>query len=629
MGMLDSLKRIFEDGPMNKTDAQKQFEALRASLMEPEDIKRADWYLSRYTDLKAEMDVREVEWNTIHDCYKSEREDETKSFVNIMQPQIEGQVAAMIDYNTSCAVKGKGIEDAKFAKTLDPVAREIIEHNKIKSVVKRVSRRYVEYGNCNLEVLWDADALSGFGMPKLKPRPITRVLFDGKIKQYEDIDKADYIILPIEESYNWLVREYGEDIASAVEFGNKHTDFTSQYQIDDENGFILLKIYTKNNEEGNLQQILMSENGIMLEQSDPATPFHEYTNNRYPIFATGCYELDEGALYMFGDGRLLYPIQQTINKLYDEILLAVAFASQGRTFADPNSGINPNEYAEADPSQIIFAANPTQSILTVAGQGINPIVFNLLEQLFYRVQQITRFSSLMTGNSTGENMTATQAGIQQQQGATGINDKKSDISNMLNDAIKFAIQLCFEHWTAAKAFRISEDKDDFEWIDVRTMRKIPKLKPASNAFKKKFKEQNPGMEAPEYEILAENDGEASAATKVIDFDISLSLGEGLPSNKMALYNLVLSLSQVQMIDEAGQPRSLLSFEKARKMLEDILGIKIEEDEGQPTMATMTDGTKMPIVNPNVTPNNQMTGTAQGTSLGMNMGANNGQPPAAL
>ena len=100
-------------------------------------------------------------------------------------------------------------------------------------------------------------------------------------------------------------------------------------------------------------------------------------------------------------------------------------------FADPSSQLNPLEFAENDPSKLMYAKNPHQTIMSVTGGGINTIVLSLLTQILDKVQETTRFSSLMMGNSPQKEMTATQAGIQMQQGVTGIDDKRTDLSKIL------------------------------------------------------------------------------------------------------------------------------------------------------------------------------------------------------
>src|SRR5690606_872534 len=144
------------------------------------------------------------------------------------------------------------------------------------------------------------------------------------------------------------------------------------------------------------------------------------------------------------------------------------------------------------------------------------------------------------------------------------------LSKALGDALSYAIGLCMEFWSAAKAFRVADNDDQFEWIDVRQFREIPELIPASREYIENFKKNNPNAETvPEYMQLEieDEDGKRKPATKQLELDISVNIGEGIPNNKIALYNIILQLSQLVLVDEVtGQPRPLIGFRQFKQMV---------------------------------------------------------------
>ena len=237
----------------------------------------------------------------------------------------------------------------------------------------------------------------------------------------------------------------------------------------------------------------------------------------------------------------------------------------------------------------------------------------------------------MSGNDPGRQMTATQAGIQMQQGITGIDDKKTDLSKMLGDALNYSLGLCMEFWTAAKAFRVADNDDEFEWIDARQLASIPEMIPAPADYISNFKKNNPSeKKIPQFKQLDVDDEDeegnvsTKGATKQIELDVIVNIGEGLPNNKVALYNMVLSLSQIILPDEmTGQPKALIGFKQFKQMVETYLGIRIEESDdeqelfqrilqerdqfaqqlGQPTFAEQQKGATGPTNKPlNINPN---------------------------
>ncbi len=575
---------IYEDN-YQQDDA---FQKTRDELMTEEQQKRVDFYLSKYHEGKADLEERMQEWEEIHRAYKGERTDiiddddmEKQVAVNIMLTQIEGQVSSMQTTNIAGSYQGVGFSDQKFARTAGIVGDFILKRNNARQIVKKAGRRYLQFGYTVLTTYWDDEALDSFGLPRIECLKPGTVIFDDKIDDIvDDLERCDYIIHEVgSRSIMWARKKYGDEIADAIQLGNNDPGFEYK-DTDNDESFTYLRVWTRNNEYENLQLLEISLCGILLSESDPSEPYYKHIFNRYPFFVAGLYK-DESDQYYFGDGKILLSMQKVINKLYDEIILAIKFSSQGRTYADPNSKLNPAEFAEADPSKVIYANNPHQYIKTERGVGLNEVVFSLLTQLLDKVQEVTRFSALMTGNDPGRAMTATQAGIQMQQGITGIDDKRADLSKALGDALSYAIGLCMEFWSAAKAFRVADNDDQFEWIDVRQLREIPELIPASREYIENFKKNNPNAETvPEYmqlEIEGE-DGKRKPATKQLELDITVNIGEGIPNNKIALYNIILQLSQLVLVDEVtGQPRPLIGFRQFKQMVEDYLSIKIDDN----------------------------------------------------
>jgi hypothetical protein len=191
--------------------------------------------------------------------------------------------------------------------------------------------------------------------------------------------------------------------------------------------------------------------------------------------------------------------------------------------------------------------------------------------------------------------------------------------------------MCIELWDSGQWFRITEDKDAFEWIDATQLRNVPVLIPADDDFRALWREKHPDSDIslmPQYmQYIPDKDvmndlGEVVARagepqTKKAVFDIDVSIGEGLPTNKLAIFNLFQSLAQIQLYDEqTGTQRPLIGYNQFRKMVEDILGMSLDEQEimyGEIQNQSNNQGLKPININPN-TP---------GTNL---RGQNNGQIP---
>lgn len=559
----------------NEYEQKPSFASARDKVNTKDQQQRADFYITKYRQLKSEMQPALEQWEEVEKLYRCEREkksdNDPNSFDPLILPVVEGQTASMSDKNISASVKGEGYSDQKFAHVGQVLTDFAYRNIRIKSKVKQGIRRYILFGTGCFAMGWNPDALDGFGLPDWRTPQISKVLVDGKIKNILDVEKAEYIIEEI-GSFSILSarKDYGDDIADAVQLGNLDPDFDGSQTQDDKDGFTKLHVWTRNNKEGNLQLLEISLCGIMLKESDSAKPYYEYVENQYPYKFFGLYP-EEGKFHRFGDGKLLIRLQHLLNNLWDECVIAAKYSAQAEKYVDPNAGLDPDQM-DGDPSHPIYVREPNTNVKTTLGQGINQIVFQLINLILTEVQRITRFSTLMMGTAPSREITATQSGIMVQQGNAGIDDKRGDISEAIAEATQYMLGLMMEFWPAAKAVRISEESDETEWVDARQLKNIPAMIPTDSAYEKQWMATNPTKPMPQYMQL---ESEGGAQTKRAMFDISVSIGEGLPTNKLALLNVILSLSKMVLPDEiTGQPKSLLSYQQVQRMVEDIIGIPI-------------------------------------------------------
>jgi len=557
-------------------DQKSQFKSIRDQVNTKEQQERADFYIAKYRQLKSEYQKRLEQDEEIEKLYRCERdkkgENDPNSFDPIILPVVEGQTAAMGEKNISASVKGEGWSDQRFAHTGQILTDFAYRHIRIKSKVKQGIRRYALFGMGCFAIGWDADALDGFGLPDWRCPQTSKVFVDGKIKNITDIEKAEFIIEEIGSfSIMSAKKDYGEDIANAVSIGNTDADFAAEISADDKDSFTKLHVWTRNNKEGNLQRLDISLCGIMLKESDPSKPFYEHVENQYPFKFFGLYP-EEGKFHRFGDGKLLAKLLVLLNNLWDECVIAAKYSAQAERYVDPNAGMDPDQI-DGNPDHPIFVRKPSENVKTVQGQGINQIIFQLINLILTEVQRITRFSTLMMGSAPSREITATQSGIMVQQGNAGIDDKRGDISEAIAEATMYMLGLMMEFWPAGKAVRVTEESDEIEWVDARELRNIPAMIPVDTNFDKQWRARHPDKPVPQYMQLVSDDGEPQ--TKKAMFDIQVSIGEGLPTNKMALLNVILSMSKMVLPDETtGQMRSLLSYQQVQRMIEDILGIPI-------------------------------------------------------
>ena len=578
----------------------------------PEQIERAHYYYERYFNLRGRQEERVREWERLHKLYRCERDDYNtsdpaapKSFCPIITPIIEGQVAGLVEYNLDVNVMGTGPTDNDFATTLQYGADFILRNNKMKQYAKDYARSYTLYGGSWITTYWDNKAYNGMGIPRLRIPTISKVYVDGRIKDYKDFQFAEYVIEEIGfKSISWAKKEYGDKIADAIVRMNNNYQFSQQAQRDDIDSFMLLHVWTRNNEQGNLQLVEMTTNPMILRESNPTEPYYKYGDNDYPFAFARLYpqQID---FYGFGDGRLLEPIQRTINKLMDEIEIACRFQSQAKTFIDP-AGEMDDDQLTSDPSKPIAIRNPRNNILVVPGAGINPVVENMIQLLMSHAERATRFSGTMTGMETENSVSATQSGIMLQQGNSTINDKKSDLSEALQFIIKYCLKLALEFYDKGFWSRVG-DENSYEYVDFSQARDVAMAMPATNTFKDSFSASpfaSAGKQPPNYQLVEEG-VDNTPVMKSIDFDVKVTLGEGLPSNRIAIHNVLMNLFQMQVIDQ-------MTF---AKLTEKYLGIDLDT-KGMEERATQQQAAAQATPSPT---SGGIVNPASETSVGVPMG----------
>lgn len=575
-------------------DRQEHIDPVKGwrELMTDEQVQRGQYYLNEYMQRSAEIAVNKPLWDRLSDLYACQREayeadpDYPNSFVPYLTPTIEGQVASIIEAD----IEFKHVSDNPSQQGLmvkfDAASDYIRRKNKFMLHFKDYARFYDLYGNCWLTVNWDKSIAKKKGQPngiaRLYVPPLLSVMIDGRIKDYKDLQYAEYIIHEIGfQSLEFARKEYGDEYAEALSLGGCRYDGTDpDVSIDDSKSFTLLHVWTRNNKQGNLQLIEMDTTGLILRESDPSKPYYANVDNEYPFWFGRMIPII-GQFYGHGDGTILKPIQETANNLMDEMELAARFSAQSKIAIDPKAQVSATQFT-SNPADPIICKDPNNNIRILQAGGINNVVPLALEFLGQLSQSATRFSQAMTGNQQGVSATATQVTTQIAQGNVGIKDKKSDIAAAMEWADRYCLKLCIEKWD--KPFWANVGTDYAEYVDPATMLKAPAIVPLTGDKMDeylKMLETNPDMKIPEYEEVYD-DYDQLVMTD-IDFETKVIMAPGIAKDSNSMYNRLLGLAQMTYIGEDGMTHYYLEPKRFAEMMEQLMGFKMTS-ESTPDMS---------------------------------------------
>lgn len=559
----------------------------RSAVMSPEQMEEANEWLIRLTQNQGYMQEIYGRWAKEDEAYKGDQPKQANrpnTRVNIINANIEGQVAMVVDQNLSAMVRGEAPGDEKFAEWARVGIEWALKKNSIKRIVATHERRRIKHGVGFFKVSWDADAFKKFGLAKLSVPPINKILVDGKIKDPLRFQEAEYVAEILRMSEDQIEDTYGEDYAEAVDYGRYYIEdqvaFVEEQTEDDDDGVTVLQIWSRHKGMLRVQEITAC--GVILYDSHKDKSrsehgggthesYYDFVNDMYPYFMTVLYP-EEGTIWGFGDCKLMTPLQNMINDLYDKIRLT---AKPNMVLFDPDSEVDLSDF-DTNSLAPVPCYKPNESVNSVSWGQVNESWWRLLGAIHEEVQRVTRFSALMTGGR-GNAESATEAAIQQQQGNAATDHKKLMLQETLAEVCGYMLALMMQFYTEAKAFRLTDEKDkaSYTWVDFREFTKVPVQIPATEGYIRQFMERNPGAETPKWQLLEGKGGKPE--TKDVDLDIQIDIGAGLPKNKAFLYQMTQQWAQTQV---GGQP--VMSIDEVRYIIKEFLGLPLN---GQPPQMT--------------------------------------------
>jgi hypothetical protein len=545
-----------------------EIKSTRDEYMTEEEMQMVDDYLNQIEESRSLMDPHYTQWEKIDEVYSCDQEletDQPNTRANIVNANIEGQVAMIMAAPIDCIAEGQTPSDKPFEDVTQAACEWVLQQNNIKLLIEHHERRRCKFGPGTFKITFDPTWKNNFGLPVFSVVPPNRFFVDSSITSPLDFCRAEHMGEEFFYPDSWFKKQkrFNEEAVKNLRSGDDDRSpiWNTQYTTQDKQKMIrYLQIWRFEN--GNLQLLEFTGNGVLLYKSDSSKPYYKY--NKYPYFFTPNY-VKEGDLWGFGDGKLLVPLQETINKLYDQIMKA---AKPNKFLIDPASEIDPESFND-DETNVAPCNNPNQNVRQVEMGRVNANLWQLIASFHTEAQRATRYSELMMGQSSKAS-TATEAVIQQQQGNSATDHKKMMLELTLGNMLKYAFSMMLEHYDAGKMFRIAGDPVRFVWADFNSMKNIPVMVPADSKFKSKWKKSNEDAPPPEFMVL---ESKGKGQTRDVDIDIKVTVGDGLPKNKQFILQLMQSLAPWVI---EGKP--VLTWEEARKYLSEDIGLPLQHND---------------------------------------------------
>lgn len=533
-----------------------------------------------------DMEVAEAYWS-------GEFENKTAdmpSNTNIINPNIETQVADLMDQNIDIEPRPYDPSDAPYVPRVRMIGEKILEVNKMPLKMQEIARRFKKFGHGWIRVLFNPKLLEGMGCPEIESISSANIYPDPAIINTEDVNKGRYFIEAFPATIYWAEQTFGIEKASAIypdyrPYGDNRLNKMFSDDIDTSGERYLHILYwtkykDKNGKE-RLRLIQCSGCGVILkdskkfEKEKDIAIFPTTTEVRYPYWETVDMKR-ENSIWGKSNASLLYSLQDNIDEFDNSILANARLVGNPKKLVTTASGIDPEKIDNTEGQVII--SNTTDGIRNIEAPNMPQYIINRREQIMQSDRPIvSRVTDQQAGVKQHGVDTATESLALQQNAMKSIDATKTVLQIILADVLMYCIELAIEYWDEGMFFK--DEKDEFEYFEPNQLSQIPIMIPSDKTYRDAYENQNPDKEAPKF--MEKKDSNGNTMKRKIHVLLNVSVGAGIPKNKAFIYNVLNELFA----------KGAMGKKKYRENMEEYMGIPFDEEEQMEfTAPTQVNGT---------------------------------------
>ena len=572
--------------PKNEEQYQELIEektAKKYSIMTEKQIELAEqylvWYRRAYQD-KQRLGLIE-KWQDVERYWEGEfeydDENDPAPNTNITNSNVEGKTALLCDQTIAIQVDPREPGDRPFCDMARTLADFIKERNKMYRKIEVHERRREMFGTGIFRVLWNFDKLEGKGLPDIEPIHPNLLFIDPAITDVYDIQEAQYVIEAKSKSIYSAFVEYGEEKAEAI---IPNLDPVQNIiQENDEDQYVHLMVWTRYRQNGEmkLRLVEMSGDGVILrdtkealeeynkkrEQKDEQEWFSKnkdnkekkdkkdteeeeelklFPNAKYPYFLTPDMHR-ENTVWGKASAELILPISDQIDEIDDNVLRNARLTGNPMAIISNNSGIDPEKVTNEAGKMLL--TNDMNGFKWQQPPSMPNYIINRRTELMNNDRQVvTRFTDQMIGKQQSGVDTATESLALQNSGNSMIEHKKGLLQETLSDVFEYSLELALINWNTTMLFRITGDKgeDDFAEFNPDRLNHVPLMIESDTEYRQnyieKWKERNKRKDISELDPNEYKYMQVDNETRKIQYDLTVSVGAGLPNNRAYRYSIV-------------------------------------------------------------------------------------------
>ncbi|MDR6555445.1 hypothetical protein [Paenibacillus qinlingensis] len=515
-------------------------------------------------------------WRSCDD-YKHNRqnpkqsEEHPGSVTNIIHPNIESQIADLVDKPYSVAVKGWEPSDDMFAEQTANLMDFIMFRNRMKQKLNLAEHDRLELGTAIIKVWFDDDELEGRGLPRFEPVSPANFFPDPKLPSGHLIQESEFLIHAVPKPLSWFrerFKERGKYVTREVEVPyNPEATFTDAMTDEVETvtseKALLLECYMKDRD-GKMYCVSVA-NSIVLEDSRKVLKGKKLQRrNHYPFVMIPCYP-QRGTAWGMGDVELLMPTQDLINELDDQVRMNARMMGNPQVVIGMGAGRGFDFRKWTNKAGLRVPMRDQNAFKVVEGRQVSPDVINRREKAFQEADLISGRPDVNRGQQPGAVTAASAILALQQAGQKGVVHKAEMFKEGWSDVLELLFDEVLEHWDEEMWIRVDGDKPDWKFVNPKQLRAVPRMIP--NAL---F-----GI-LPEQEAMVNlQDETGKEITRDAQFDLRLDMGNGFPNDKAFAFQMFLDISKISYPDGP-----LIGRDEMRDFLRNNVGIPLKENNSR-------------------------------------------------
>lgn len=539
--------------------------------------------------------------------------DHPGSVTNIIHTTIEGQISDLTDKPFSTVAEGREPGDHLYAEDVQTAMDFVLERNQFQVKLDLSEHDRLELGTTAIKVYFNPDDLGGKGLPSFEIISPANFFPDPKWTATHLLQECEFIIHAVPRPLSWIRKKFPK-LGKYVQRETTcpydptldiPTTRTDEVEVSTSQKALLIECYMRD-ENGEIYCVHVA-NHIILEDSREVVKGKLQRRDQFPFVAIPCYT-QRGTGWGQGDIELLIPTQDLINDLDDQIRMNARLMGNPQIVVGQGAGKGFDIRKWTNKAGLRIPMRDDKAWSVVPGVPISSDIPNRREKAFEEANIISGRPEVNRGEAPGQVTAASAIMALQQAGQKTVLHKAKMWKQGWSKVLELLYDEMITKWDEPVWIRINGDAPDYEFIEPQKLRNVPVMVPnlspmeGEDSIKQLMGDPEPMMNGEEPMLDEYNQPimQSLPMTREAEFDLKLNIGDGLPSDKVFMYQTFIEMSN-KVIE--GKP--VVSWQEFRRYMRDNIGIPLSSDEQiqQDLMQSMMPP-GMPQAPPNMPPNLQ-------------------------